>query len=97
MMTTLIRRLQREEEGYSLVIAMLLLSIMMVLLAVSLEAGNASLRQSASVDRVEQVVDGGRGGREPGPSRCSVRAGARPTRVGSRRAPCARAVAASTR
>ena len=46
MMATLIRRLQREEKGYSLVISMLLLSIMMVLLAVSLDAGNASLRES---------------------------------------------------
>ena len=46
MMTTLIRRLHREDEGYSLVISMLLLSIMMVLLAVSLDAGNASLRES---------------------------------------------------
>ena len=46
MMTKLIRRLHHEEDGYSLVIAMLLLSIMMVLLAVSLNAGNASLRQS---------------------------------------------------
>jgi hypothetical protein len=46
MMTTLIRRLHREEEGYSLVIAILLLSIMMVLLVVSLDAGNASLRES---------------------------------------------------
>ena len=47
MMATLIRRLHREEEGYSLVIAILLLSIMMVLLAVALDAGNASLRQSS--------------------------------------------------
>jgi hypothetical protein len=46
MMTTLLRRLRREEDGYSLVISMLLLSIMMVLLAVSLDAGNASLRES---------------------------------------------------
>ena len=46
MMTKLIRRVRHEQDGYSLVIAMLLLSIMMVLLAVSLDAGNASLRQS---------------------------------------------------
>jgi len=46
MMTMLIRRLRHEEDGYSLVISMLLLSIMMVLLAVSLDAGNASLRES---------------------------------------------------
>ena len=46
MMTTMLRRFRHEEDGYSLVIAMLLLSIMMVLLAVSLDAGNASLRQS---------------------------------------------------
>lgn len=46
MMMPLIRRLHREQEGYSLVISMLLLSIMMVLLAVSLDAGSASLKQS---------------------------------------------------
>jgi hypothetical protein len=47
MLVTLMRRLHREEEGYSLVIAMLLLAVMMVLLAVALDAGNASLRQSS--------------------------------------------------
>ena len=47
MMTSLIRRLHREEEGYSLVIAILLLSIMMVLLAVALQAGTSSLQQSS--------------------------------------------------
>ena len=47
MMTSLIRRLRREEEGYSLVIAILLLSIMMVLLAVALQAGTSSLQQSS--------------------------------------------------
>src|SRR5580765_1839095 len=46
MKTMLLRRLRNEEDGYSLVIAMLLISIMMVLLAVSLDAGNAALRQS---------------------------------------------------
>ncbi|HEX9300356.1 MAG TPA: hypothetical protein VF968_09530 [Actinomycetota bacterium] len=46
-MIQLIRRLQREEEGYSLVIAILLLSVMMVLLVVALDAGNASLGQSS--------------------------------------------------
>jgi len=47
MMTQLIRRLYRDEEGYSLVIAILLLSIMMVLLAVALQAGTSSLQQSS--------------------------------------------------
>src|SRR4029453_6445414 len=47
MLCTLIRRLHREEEGYSLVIAILLLAIMMVLLVVALDAGNASLSQSS--------------------------------------------------
>src|SRR5262249_30669989 len=47
MMTSLIRRLHGEEEGYSLVIAILLLSIMMVLLAVALQAGTSSLQQSS--------------------------------------------------
>src|SRR5262245_58584692 len=47
MMTRLIRRMHREEDGYSLVIAILLLAIMMVLLVVALDAGNASLRQSS--------------------------------------------------
>ncbi len=47
MLCTLARRLHREEEGYSLVIAILLLAIMMVLLVVALDAGNASLSQSS--------------------------------------------------
>ena len=47
MMVTLMRRLRREEEGYSLVIAMLLLAIMAVLLVVGLDAGTASLKQSS--------------------------------------------------
>ena len=46
-MTSLIRRLHRDEEGYSLVIAILLLSIMMVLLVVALQAGTSSLQQSS--------------------------------------------------
>jgi Tfp pilus assembly protein PilX len=46
-MVTLMRRLRREEEGYSLVIAMLLLAIMAVLLVVGLDAGTASLKQSS--------------------------------------------------
>jgi hypothetical protein len=41
----MIRRLH-QEEGYSLVVSMLLISIMMVLLVVALDAGIASLRQS---------------------------------------------------
>jgi hypothetical protein len=40
-------RSMHHEEGYSLVISMLLLAIMMVLLAVSLDAGTSSLHQSA--------------------------------------------------
>jgi hypothetical protein len=36
-----------REDGYSLVISMLLMAIMMVLLAVSLDAGTSSLRQSS--------------------------------------------------
>jgi hypothetical protein len=47
MLATLMRRLQREEDGYSLVIAILLLAIMMVLLVVALDAGSASLEQSS--------------------------------------------------
>jgi Tfp pilus assembly protein PilX len=47
MMVTMMRRLRRDEEGYSLVIAMLLLAIMAVLLVVGLDAGTASLRQSS--------------------------------------------------
>lgn len=47
MMVTVVRRLRREEEGYSLVIAMLLLAIMAVLLVVGLDAGTASLKQSS--------------------------------------------------
>jgi len=47
MMVTVVRRLRREEEGYSLVIAMLLLAIMAILLVVGLDAGTASLKQSS--------------------------------------------------
>src|SRR6476660_5076565 len=46
MRKALLRAMHRE-EGYSLVISMLLMAIMMVLLAVSLDAGSASLRQSS--------------------------------------------------
>jgi hypothetical protein len=46
MRNALLRAMHRE-EGYSLVISMLLMAIMMVLLAVSLDAGQASLRQSS--------------------------------------------------
>jgi hypothetical protein len=46
MRNALLRAMHRQ-EGYSLVISMLLMAIMMVLLAVSLDAGSASLRQSS--------------------------------------------------
>jgi hypothetical protein len=46
MRKALLRAMHRE-EGYSLVISMLLMAIMMVLLAVSLDAGSSSLRQSS--------------------------------------------------
>jgi hypothetical protein len=46
MRNALLRAIHRE-EGYSLVISMLLMAIMMVLLAVSLDAGSSSLRQSS--------------------------------------------------
>jgi hypothetical protein len=46
MRNALLRAMHRE-EGYSLVITMLLMAIMMVLLAVSLDAGSSSLRQSS--------------------------------------------------
>jgi len=46
MLTRVCRQLRREEDGYALVIAMLLLSIMSVSLVVALNAGNAALRQS---------------------------------------------------
>jgi len=46
MITTMMRRLHGEEDGYSLVISMLLIAIMMMLLAVALTAGNAALTQS---------------------------------------------------
>jgi hypothetical protein len=39
-------RAHRDQDGYSLVISMLLLSIMMVLLSVSLQAGTSSLQES---------------------------------------------------
>ena len=46
MMGWIVRRLHRDEEGYALVIAMLLMAIMMVSLVVALNAGNAALRES---------------------------------------------------
>jgi len=46
MRNALLRAMHRD-EGYSLVISMLLMAIMMVLLAVSLDAGSSSLRQSS--------------------------------------------------
>src|SRR4029078_12539216 len=46
-MRNALSRAMHREEGYSLVISMLLMAIMMVLLAVSLDAGSASLRQSS--------------------------------------------------
>ena len=42
----LVARTHRRQDGYSLVISMLLLSIMMVLLSVSLQAGTSSLNES---------------------------------------------------
>jgi hypothetical protein len=42
----MLSRSHRHEDGYSLVISMLLLSIMMVLLSVGLQAGTSSLQQS---------------------------------------------------
>jgi hypothetical protein len=44
MMHSLVRRLHREDDGYALVIAILLLSVMMVLMVVSLDAANGSLK-----------------------------------------------------
>ena len=44
MMRSLVRRLHREDDGYALVIAILLLSVMMVLMVVSLDAANGSLK-----------------------------------------------------
>jgi hypothetical protein len=46
MMDWLIRRLRRDEDGYAIVIAMILMAIMMVSLVVALNAGNAALRES---------------------------------------------------
>jgi len=46
-MVTMMRGDRREEDGYSLVIAMLLLAIMAILLVVGLDAGTASLKQSS--------------------------------------------------
>lgn len=47
MMNTLIRRMDREQDGYALVIAILLVSIMVILLAVALDAGIAALQGSS--------------------------------------------------
>ena len=46
MLAWMIRRLHHEEQGYAIVIAMLLMAIMMVSLVVALNAGNAALRES---------------------------------------------------
>jgi len=46
MMTSLMRRLHRDESGYALVVAILLLSIMMVSLVVALDAGSSAFRES---------------------------------------------------
>jgi uncharacterized Zn-binding protein involved in type VI secretion len=45
-LATRLRDVHRREDGYSLVISMLLLSIMMVLLSVSLQAGTSSMTES---------------------------------------------------
>jgi hypothetical protein len=42
----MVRRMRRDEEGYAIVIAMILMAIMMVSLVVALNAGNAALRES---------------------------------------------------
>jgi Tfp pilus assembly protein PilX len=47
MMNRLIRRMHGEQDGYALVIALLLVSIMVVLLVVALDAGIAALRGSS--------------------------------------------------
>lgn len=41
-----VRRLHRQEDGYALVIAVLLVAIMMVLMVISLNAGQSALRNS---------------------------------------------------
>ena len=40
------RRLRKEEDGYALVISVILLFVMMMLLVVGLDAGNSALNQS---------------------------------------------------
>ena len=60
MRNALLRAMHRE-EGYSLVISMLLMAIMMVLLAVSLDAGLVVAASVELVARVEQGADGGGG------------------------------------
>ena len=45
-MGAITRRLRREDDGYAIVVAMLLMAIMMVSLVVALNAGNAALRES---------------------------------------------------
>jgi hypothetical protein len=56
MMTRMLRRLRRQEEGYALVTAVLLLSVMMVLMVVALEAGNSALRQTQGGIRWAQAL-----------------------------------------
>jgi hypothetical protein len=83
MMKALVRRLHREEQGYSLVIAMLLLSIMMVMLVVSLEAGNASLRQSGLSIEWSKTLTVAEAGVNDAVTRLGVsRAATNPCRIG---------------
>jgi hypothetical protein len=56
MSTSLYRRLRREEEGYALVVAVILISVMMVLMAVSLTAATSSLRNSEDSVRFARTL-----------------------------------------
>jgi hypothetical protein len=56
MSTTLYRRLRPGEEGYALVVAVILISVMMVLMAVSLTAATSSLRNSQNSVRFARTL-----------------------------------------
>src|SRR5205823_2971550 len=56
MSGALYRRLHRGEEGYALVVAVILISVMMILMAVSLTAATSSLRNSEDSVRFARTL-----------------------------------------
>jgi hypothetical protein len=79
-----IARLHRREDGYSLVISMLLLSIMMVLLSVSLQAGTSSLNEShLSIEWSKALTIAEAGANQAGTLLGQSRSAANPCKLGT--------------